>query len=219
VSDLHLGNLLGRGWLARLATQITTLRPDLVVLVGDIIEGHERQMEPLLPVLRQIRAPLGVWAVTGNHEFYAGYEQSVSLLEQAGYGVLCDKAVALAPGLVLAGVDDLTARRQFNRNGEAITRALAGRPPGATILLSHTPWQAEVAARAGAGLMLSGHTHNGQIWPFNYLVRLSYRLLGGRYQVGDMTLLVGRGTGTWGPRMRLWQRSEILRITVRAPTP
>jgi predicted MPP superfamily phosphohydrolase len=65
----------------------------------------------------------------------------------------------------------------------------------------------------------SGHTHNGQIWPFNYLVRLSYRLLGGRYQVGDMTLLVGRGTGTWGPRMRLWQRSEILRITVRAPTP
>ena len=94
--------------------------------------------------------------------------------------------------------------------------ALANRPPGAAILLSHSPLQAGAAAAAGAGLMLSGHTHDGQIWPFGYLVRLSYPLLGGRYEVDGMPVIVCRGTGTWGPRMRLWRPSEILRITLRS---
>jgi predicted MPP superfamily phosphohydrolase len=94
--------------------------------------------------------------------------------------------------------------------------ALANRPHGATILLSHTPWRAEEAAAAGVGLMLSGHTHNGQLWPFTYLVRTRYKLLGGRYPIGSMTAIVCRGTGGWGPRMRLWRPAEILRITLRA---
>ena len=144
-------------------------------------------------MLQKLRAPLGVWAVTGNHEYYAGLERSVGLLEAAGYTVLRDRAAEIAPGLVLAGVDDLGARRQFGRTD-----------------------QADKAAAGGAGLMLSGHTHNGQIWPFNYLVRLSNPLVGGRYEIGGMPVIVGRGTGTWGPRMRLWRPSEIVRITLRA---
>ena len=96
-------------------------------------------------------------------------------------------------------------------------KALSGRPPGATVFLSHTPWETEKAAGAGAGLMLSGHTHGGQIWPFSYMVRLRYPLLGGRYDVNGMTVIVCRGTGTWGPRMRLWRPGEILRITLRSP--
>jgi predicted MPP superfamily phosphohydrolase len=116
-------------------------------------------------------------------------------------------------------VDDLTARRQFGSDEDRpVEKALANRPPGATILLSHSPWQADTAAAAGAGLMISGHTHNGQVWPFNYLVRLRYPLLGGRYEVSGMPVIVCRGTGTWGPRMRLWLPSEIVRIKLRART-
>jgi predicted MPP superfamily phosphohydrolase len=224
VSDLHLGTLIGRRWMAHLVARIDGLKPEVVVIVGDLVDGEVGRLEPLLPVLKTLRAPLGVWAVTGNHEYYAGLDRSVRLLKAAGYTVLQDRWAEVAPGLVLAGVDDLTARRQFGRADRAIEKALAraaaaglaNRPPGATILLSHSPLQAGTAAAAGAGLMLSGHTHDGQIWPFGYLVRLSYRLLGGRYDVGGMPVIVCRGTGTWGPRMRLWRPSEILRITLRA---
>ncbi len=218
VSDLHLGTLIGRRWMARLVRRVDDLKPDAVVVVGDLVDGEVGRLERLLPVLRTLRAPLGVWAVTGNHEYYAGLERSVQLLEDAGYTVLRDRWAEVAPGLVLAGVDDLTARRQYGRTDGAIESALTGRPPAATIVLSHSPLQADQAAAAGAGLMLSGHTHNGQIWPFSELVRRSYPLLGGRYDVGGMSVIVCRGTGTWGPRMRLWRPSEILRITLRTGT-
>lgn len=216
VSDLHLGSLIGEAWMKRRIARLNELKPDAVVIVGDLVDSEVGALEPLLPVLRTLRAPLGVWAVTGNHEYYAGLDRSLALLEAAGYAVLRDRAVEIAPGLVVAGVDDLGARRQFGRNERAMEQALANRPPGAVVLLSHSPMQADAAAALGAGLMLSGHTHNGQIWPFNYLVRLSLPLVGGRYDVGGMTVIVGRGTGTWGPRMRLWKPSEILRITLRS---
>jgi predicted MPP superfamily phosphohydrolase len=216
VSDLHLGTMIGEKWMARLIGRVDALKPDLVVIVGDLVDGEVGRLEPLLPVLKTLRAPLGVWAVTGNHEYYAGLERSVHLLENAGYTVLRDRAAEIVPGLVVAGVDDLTARRQYGRADRAVEKTLAGRPPGGAVLLSHSPLQADAAAAAGAGLMLSGHTHGGQIWPFGYLVRLTYPLLGGRYEVGGMTAIVCRGTGTWGPRMRLWRPGEILRITLRA---
>ena len=216
VSDLHLGTMIGEAWMRRLIARLGELKPDAVVIVGDLVDSEVGALEPLLPVLRTLRAPFGVWAVTGNHEYYAGLDRSVALLEAAGFTVLRDRAAEVAPGLVVAGVDDLSARRQFGGNERALEQALADRPPGAVVLLSHSPLQADTAAALGVGLMLSGHTHNGQIWPFNYLVRLSNRLVGGRYDVGGMTILVGRGTGTWGPRMRLWRPSEILRITLRA---
>lgn len=216
ISDLHLGSMIGGAWMRRLIARLNGLKPDVVVVVGDLVDSEVGALEPLLPVLRTLRAPLGVWAVTGNHEYYAGLDRSISLLEAAGYSVLRDRSAEIAPGLVIAGVDDLGARRQFGGNDQALQLALGKRPPGAVILLSHSPVQAEKAASLGAGLMLSGHTHNGQIWPFNYLVRLSTRLVGGRYEIDGMTVIVGRGTGTWGPRMRLWKPSEILRITLRA---
>lgn len=215
LSDLHLGTLIGARWMTRLIRRMAALKPEVVVIVGDLVDGEVGRLEPLLPVLKTLRAPLGVWAVTGNHEYYAGLDRSVQLLQAAGYTVLQDRWAEVCPGLVLAGVDDLTARRQFGRTDRPLEKAMAGRPPGATILLSHSPLQAGAAAAAGAGLMLSGHTHDGQVWPFGYLVRLSYRLLGGRYDVDGMPVIVCRGTGTWGPRMRLWRPSEIIRIRLR----
>ncbi|MEW5701103.1 MAG: metallophosphoesterase [Candidatus Zixiibacteriota bacterium] len=222
VSDLHLGSLLGEKWLAARIATIESLTPDLVVFAGDILEGDvrvDREFGPMVPILRRLTPPLGVWAVTGNHEYYSGVEPCVHLLESAGMQVLRDRWAEACPGLVVAGVDDLTARRQFARDGDPVGRALAGRPTdAATIFISHTPWLADSAAHDGVGLMLSGHTHDGQIWPFGYFVQLTYPLMGGRYEIGTMPVIVCRGTGTWGPRLRLWRPSEIVRVVLRAPT-
>jgi predicted MPP superfamily phosphohydrolase len=214
-SDTHVGALLGVRWLQDRVEQVQSLKPDLILLLGDIVEGDEASQRKLLPGLRSFSAPMGVWAVTGNHEYYAGVEHCVKVLEDAGIHVLRDRWTELRPGLVLAGVDDLTTRRRSAKARDLVSPALSARPVGATILMSHTPWETEDAARAGVGLMLSGHTHNGQIWPFTYLVKLVYPQLYGDYKVGGMTLIICRGTGTWGPRMRLWNRSELLRITLR----
>ncbi len=216
VSDLHLGTLLRGPWMKRQIRRLDKLKPQLVLIAGDLVDGEVSHVERLVPILKTLKAPLGVWAVTGNHEYYAGADESVRVLELSGFQVLRNRWAEVAPGLIVAGVDDLTAQEQFGLKGPPFETALANRPRGATILISHTPWHAEEAAAAGVGLMLSGHTHNGQIWPFTLLVRLRYKLLGGRYQIGRMTAIVCRGTGGWGPRMRLWKPSEILRITLRS---
>ena len=215
MSDLHLGTLIGERWLEARVAQVQEQQPDLVVLLGDLFEGHDKPQGELLTALRLLSAPLGVWVVPGNHEFHHRHDRSTSLIEEAGFSLLSNSWAEVRPGLVMAGVDDLTALRRSGKGGDPISKALAGRPPGATILLSHTPWQAEKAAEAGVGLMLSGHTHGGQIWPFDYLVKRVYPLLEGRYKVDGMTVIVCRGTGTWGPRMRLWRPSEILRLKLR----
>jgi len=213
LSDMHLGSQLGERWLAARIAQVKAQQPDLVVLLGDIFEGHGPPEDQLIATLKQLSAPYGIWAIPGNHEFYGGGD--MSLFKEVSFKLLSNGWAEVRPGFVLAGVDDLTSRRRKGQGGDPISQALVGRPPGATILLSHTPWQAERVAKAGAGLMLCGHTHGGQIWPFDYLVRSRYPLLEGRYEVDGMTVIVCRGTGTWGPRMRLWRPSEILRVTLR----
>jgi predicted MPP superfamily phosphohydrolase len=215
LSDLHLGSLIGQRWLTARVAQVNALKPDLVVLLGDIFEGHGPPRRELVQSLERISAPFGVWAVPGNHEHYGGYGRGKGPIEEAGFQMFNNRWVEVRPGFVLAGVEDLTVRGRSGLGGDIVTAVLAGRPPAATVLLSHTPWQADRAAAAGAGLMLSGHTHGGQIWPFGYLVRRFYPLLGGRYEVGGLTVIVCRGTGTWGPRMRLWRPGEILHVTLR----
>ena len=215
MSDLHLGNLLDERWLEARVAQVQAQQPDLVVLLGDIFEGHGKPQGELLSVLRRLSAPLGVWVVPGNHEFHHRHNGSELAIEAAGFQLMRNRWVEVRPGLVMAGIDDLTAIRRSGQGGDPISKALAGRPPGATILLSHTPWQADKAEKAGVSLMLSGHTHGGQIWPFDYVVKRAYPLLEGRYEVEGMTLIVCRGTGTWGPRMRLWSPSEILRLELK----
>jgi predicted MPP superfamily phosphohydrolase len=213
LSDMHLGSQLGKGWLAARIAQVKEQKPDLVLLLGDIFEGHGPPEDKLIVPFNQLSASYGLWAIPGNHEFYGG--SRTNLFESAGFKLLNNTWVEVRPGLVLAGVEDLTTRSRNGQNNDSISQALAGRPPGATILLSHTPWQADKAAQKGVKLMLSGHTHGGQIWPFGYLVRKRYPLLEGRYEVDKMTAIVCRGTGTWGPRMRLWHPGQILRVTLR----
>ena len=217
ISDLHLGTLIGAGWLAARVRQVEGLRPDAIVVLGDVLEGDTPSEEGLLPGLRSLSAPLGVWAVSGNHEHYGRGAGSRDRLVDAGFRPLHGAWAEVRPGLVFVGVDDLTRRRRSGAAGDPIGQALAGRPAGAaTILLSHSPLQADRAAALGVGLMLGAHTHDGQIWPFGYFTRMNYPLMGGRYTVDGMPVIVCRGTGTWGPRMRLWRPSEILRITLRS---
>ncbi len=216
LSDLHLGSLLGERWLARRIEQVSSLSPDLVVVTGDLVDGEARAVEPLAPVLRTLTAPLGVWGVTGNHEYYAGLERCLEVYASGGIRVLRDGWAEAAPGLVLTGVDDLTARRQLGLDGRALDGAFAGMPPGAVVVhLSHSPLLVREAAAKGARLMLSGHTHGGQLWPFVYLSAIPYPFQAGRYEVGGMTLVVSRGTGTWGPPMRLFFRSEVVEVILR----
>jgi predicted MPP superfamily phosphohydrolase len=215
ISDLHLGSLRGKQWFDDRVSQIRAQQPDLVVLLGDLFEGHGIPERELVAGFQRLSAPLGVFAVLGNHEFHGDQDDITGLIEQAGITVLRNRWVEVASGLVLAGVDDLRGRRRSRGKADLINKALAGRPAGATVLLSHTPWYTDRAASAGAGLMLSGHTHGGQIWPFDYLVRHFYPFLEGKYEIEDMTLVVGRGTGLWGPPMRLWSPGEISRVTLR----
>jgi uncharacterized protein len=219
ISDLHLGTLIGARWLAARITQVRELKPDAIVVLGDVLEGDTPSESGLLPMLRGLRAPLGVWAVNGNHEHYGRQGGGAGRLESTGFRVLVNQWAEVRPGLVFAGVEDLTRHgRGVTTVADPIGQALAGIPASAaTVLLSHSPLQAARAARGGVGLYLGAHTHDGQIWPFGYFTARNYPLMGGRYEVDGMPAIVCRGTGTWGPRMRLWRPSEILRITLRSP--
>jgi hypothetical protein len=211
LSDLHLGIIQDDEWLSECVKLVQAERPDVILLLGDIFDGHGIFVKELFSGLGRLSAPLGVWGVLGNHDFYGNLNVQTVLFDQVGIHLLRNTWVHLSPGLVLAGID----YKSTNQNTETfMNSALDQRPMGATVLLSHAPWAEKFASRKGVDLMLSGHTHGGQIWPFGYLVQQKFPMLSGQYDVMGMTAIVSRGVGTWGPRMRLWQRSEILRMTL-----
>ncbi|MBK8594992.1 MAG: hypothetical protein IPN83_05280 [Holophagales bacterium] len=185
-------------------------------MTGDLVDSEVGPVGPLVPFLRKLSAPLGVYGVSGNHEYYAGLDRCLAVYEAAGIRTLRDGWVEAAPGLVLTGVDDLTARRQLGLDGHTLDGTFAGVPKDALVVhLSHSPLLVREAAGRRARLMLSGHTHGGQLWPFTFLSAIPYPFQAGRYEVDGMTLVVSRGTGTWGPPMRLFFRSEIVEVVFR----
>ena len=216
VSDLHIESTFRKKWLAGVVRRIRSLNPDMVVLIGDIVEGHSPPDREIQNVLNRIEAPLGVWGVFGNHEFYGGLPGKPDLFEASGIRFLRNRWTEPAPGLIVAGVDDLSVGRHFKKQNEFLHQTLKDRPEGTTILLSHTPDGIETAAGLGVDLMLCGHTHGGQIWPFGFLVKLRYPFLAGLYKIGGMQLVVSRGAGTWGARMRLWHPNEIVQIVLHS---
>lgn len=216
ITDLHLGSLLGATWLAARIEQVQAERPDLVVLIGDVFEGHSVPAVELLTVLKSLSAPLGKWGVAGNHEMHSGGDANGAMFEGAGVHLLRNGWIELRPGLILVGLDSLSLGPTSGVDGPALEAALAGRPQGATVLIAHAPPPQELVSGSGVDLLLSGHTHGGQLWPFGYLVQQRFPLFEGRYQFGTTVVIVSRGTGTWGPRMRLWKPAEITRVTLRA---
>lgn len=212
LSDLHLGSILSPQWLESCIKQVQKLKPDIIVLLGDTYEGHGDNTEAFAQMLQKLSAPLGVWAVNGNHETHGKSNIIPAFSNVTQIQILQSEIAQPTPGLVFFGRNVNSDQGRIGAGFSWIH--LEKRPPGALVLLSHIPEDYHDAARAGVELMLSGHTHGGQLWPFNLIVGLKHAMVGGRYEIEGMTLLVSRGTGTWGPRMRLWRPGEILNITL-----
>jgi predicted MPP superfamily phosphohydrolase len=195
-------------------SQVNDMKPDMIFLLGDICEGHGENIEAFMPALQKFSAPLGIWSVNGNHENHGKKRDLNSSFTRAKIVTLQDECIEVTPGLLLAGRNTIHNRNEAQANQP--WNPPQDHPAGSLILLSHVPENYQDATVAGVDLMLSGHTHSGQLWPFNHLVAIAHPKLQGRYEVDGMTLLVTRGAGTWGPRMRLWQPSEILHVTLRS---
>jgi hypothetical protein len=216
LTDVHLGTILGPSFLERVIEKTDALEPDLIAITGDLVDGDPGVVEEMLPQLGTLSAPKGVFAVLGNHEYYAGRDRARRLLTDAGFTVLDNQAVQVEPGLFVAGIPDARGSTQTGRPEADLDAALDGvAEEDAVVLLQHAPEEERRAATAGVDLMLNGHTHGGQLWPFHFAVKKAYPHYAGRYQVGDMTQIVSRGTGQWGPPMRFLAPSEIYLITLR----
>jgi uncharacterized protein len=220
LTDLHVGMTIGRAFVQRVVDRANRLSPDLIALTGDLVDGTVEDLRDDFAPIGELRARRGVYAITGNHEYYAGADPWIAELRRLGVRVLRNERVTIGDGAAsfdLAGVDDHGAAR-YAGHGEDIAAAVAGRDPSrALVLLAHQPRQVRRAMHHGVDLQLSGHTHGGQLWPWHYLVRIQQGgLLAGRYQFGGTQLYVSRGCGYWGPPVRLLAPLEITRVILRA---
>jgi predicted MPP superfamily phosphohydrolase len=221
LSDLHFGPILGRRFAESLARRVAALAPDLVAVTGDLADGNAELLADEVAPLAGLRARHGVYFVTGNHDHYSGASAWAARAEALGMRVLRNEHVrigdAATPGFDLVGVDDHNGRL-VGSGGEDLSRALAGRDPARpAILLAHDPSTFKRARHAGIDLQISGHTHGGQIWPFGLVVRLVIPWVAGAHRDGRAQLYVSRGTGFWGPPMRLFAPAEITEIVLDAP--
>ncbi|HET6345760.1 MAG TPA: metallophosphoesterase, partial [Myxococcota bacterium] len=220
ISDLHVAPLLGRAYVEAVVERTLALNPDLIVITGDLVDGSVAQLRDDVAPLGRLKAPHGVYFVTGNHEYYSGVDPWLDELRRLGIRPLRNERVSVGEGadsFDLAGVDDWTSRGFGGGHGPDLPRAVAGRDPARElVLLAHQPRAIFEAAEHGVGLMLSGHTHGGQLWPFGYLVRLVQPYVQGLAQHGPTQIYVNRGTGYWGPPMRLGAAPELTLLELRS---
>jgi uncharacterized protein len=215
ISDVHLGLIHRHDKAREIAEIVRREDPDILVSTGDLVDATLAHLDGLSEILRDIQPPLGKYAVTGNHEFYAGIEQALAFTHRAGFTVLRGESVTVGNILRIAGVDDPAVLGRENRTLIRETDVLEGlSPPLFTVLLKHRPWVDE-AAFALFDLQLSGHTHFGQIFPFRYVVKRPYPHIAGLYTFETGTrLYTSRGTGTWGPPMRFLAPPEVTIVDI-----
>ncbi|HSQ76727.1 MAG TPA: metallophosphoesterase [Bacteroidota bacterium] len=216
-SDIHLGTLVGRKRLGRIAEAITTTRPDLVLFPGDIVDEDLAPVikENLGETLRSITAPMGVFGITGNHEYIGGAEEAVAYLEEHGIQMLRDTCIVLRGGITLCGREDRSSMQFGGKRRKALRELLKDvdrtRP---VIVMDHQPFELDTVAHAGVDVQLSGHTHHGQLWPLNYVTTLVYEQSWGYLQKLSTHFYVSSGVGSWGPPVRLGNRPEIVVLTL-----
>ncbi|MET9799438.1 metallophosphoesterase [Streptomyces sp. NPDC006368] len=207
VSDIHLGPILGRGHTQRIVDTINATQPDLIAVVGDLVDGSVENLGPAAEPLARLRARDGAYFVTGNHEYFSGAEEWVDHVRELGLHPLRNQRVEIA-GFDLAGVNDVAGTA--HDDGPDFARALGDRDRGrAAVLLAHQPVVIHDAVRHGVDLQLSGHTHGGQLWPGNLIADLANPTLAGLERYGDTQLYVSRGAGAWGPPVRVGAPSDI----------
>lgn len=221
ISDVHIGPLLDRRFARIVADKVNSLSADLVVVTGDLVDGSVARIGDEVAPLGDIRARHGVFFVTGNHDYYSGADSWVEKVRSLGWRPLRNESVRVGEGEAsfdLAGVDD--HHGSLFDEGEDLERALAGRDSErAVVLLAHDPTTFKQASRREVDLQISGHTHGGQLWPFHWVVRAAVPWVAGLYRRGRSALYVSRGTGFWGPPMRLGAPAEVTELVLRPASP
>jgi len=216
-SDIHLGTLVGKRGASRLVRMINSLHPDIILLAGDLVD------EDLKPVIRRnlgetlknLHAPLGVYAITGNHEYIGGAAVAIAYLTAHKIKFLSDTIELIDNRFYLAGRDDRDKSRFTGKQRKPLAEILKGADPAYPILLmDHQPFQLTKPEELGVDLQLSGHTHHGQMWPFNYITNAIYEISWGYKKKGNTHFYVSSGYGTWGPPIRLGNRPEVVSIAL-----
>jgi uncharacterized protein len=220
ITDIHVGPTIGRAFVADVVQRVNELAPDIVAITGDLVDGSVDELRAAVSPLADLRARHGVYFVTGNHEYFSGADAWLAELPRLGIRVLRNERVSIGEGadsFDLAGVDDHSASRYGGpSHEEALERALGGRDRARElVLLAHQPRSFSGAVPFGVGLQLSGHTHGGQMWPFSFFVRLTQPFLAGLHREGKSQIYVSRGTGYWGPPMRLAAPAEITHLVLQ----
>jgi hypothetical protein len=217
VSDIHLGTIVRSSRLEKIVERINELKADLVLMPGDIADEDISlpEQQKMAAVLRKLQARYGVFSVTGNHEYYGGLERNLTCLRQGNVRVLMDEAVKVGNCFYVLGRKDLTAR-QFAERRKSLAEILEGVDPQLPlILLDHQPVHLEEAEQNGIDLQLSGHTHNGQLFPLNLINKFFYEDNWGYLRKGKTQYYVTCGVGTWGPPLRTASVPEIVQIRLR----
>lgn len=220
VTDLHVGPTIKRGFVKKVVEISNRLDGDVIVLTGDLIDGSVEQLGQHTAPLSDLRSRHGVFAVTGNHEYYAGARPWIAELQRLGVTVLLNEHRLIERNetrLVLAGVTDFGAAKFDAEHASDPIAALRNAPEDAAvrILLAHQPRSVFAAAPLKFDLQLSGHTHGGQFWPWNHFVPIQQPFVAGLHKYQDTQVYVSRGTGYWGPPLRLGARSEITCLRLR----
>lgn len=202
LSDIHIGSIRNSGYLEKVVEKTNEIDPEVIFITGDMVDGSAKLHTHTFSAINKLKAP--VFFIIGNHETYEGLDEVFRVLNHVDMKILRDQMVEFN-GIQIIGVE-----YSFERNHmERVLSKINFDRDKPSIVLYHTPTELEAAAAAGVGLQLSGHTHAGQMLPFNYLVRLMFRYMNGIYKNKDTYLYVSPGTGTWGPPMRLGSRCEI----------
>jgi uncharacterized protein len=217
VSDIHLGTLTSKNRIRKMVDRINALEPDIILLAGDILDEDVGPVihRDLGSAIKDLRAPLGVFGITGNHEYIGGVDEATDYLSSHGIHLIRDSVVKINNSFYLAGREDLAISQFTDRERKTVEELLemAG-DDLPVILLDHQPFNLDRSAAAGADFQLSGHTHHGQLWPFNFITRAIYSISRGFGEIDGMKVYVSNGVGTWGPPVRIGSRPEIVLIQV-----
>ena len=210
ISDVHLGLIVRKERLARILDQVKAAHPDILVSTGDLVDGQMDDLSGLVAMLQEIQPKYGKFAVTGNHEFYAGLDLSLHFTKTAGFSILRGEGLNVSGLINIAGVDDPGDRRNSPSKGLSEKELLSELPGNHfTLLLKHRPLLDKEASGL-FDLQLSGHTHKGQVFPMTLFTRLSFPMIAGLYNLPNNDLLyVNRGSGTWGPPIRFLSPPEV----------
>jgi uncharacterized protein len=219
VSDLHVGPTIGRKYTEQVVRMVNDLTPDLIALTGDFVDGSVTQLRNAIEPIAALRAKHGTFFVTGNHEYYWGVREWIEEFRQLGARILLNEHVVVmeqGKELVIAGVTDRSAGRILPGHESNPKKSLEGAPDhGIKILLAHQPATYQDASEAGFHLQLSGHTHGGQFFPWNLVVKFAQRYYKGLNRHENMWVYVNRGAGYWGPPHRFAVPSEISLLTLK----